>query len=116
MTDIMKISSRNMPVRRRSLIKGGLAGILATRLAPRVARAAPIRLVLAHILPGPKGGAIGFPGRAEEARKRWGGELDMQFFGGTLLRKELEIMKAVKPGNTQRGNPAGAAATVFPEM
>ena len=49
-------------------------------------------------------------------RKRSNGELDMQFFGGTLLNKELEIMNAVKSGNIAIGNPGGAAATVFPEM
>jgi len=116
MTDIMKISSRNLPVRRRSLIQGGLAGIIASGLAPTVARAAPIKLVMAHIIPVPESGAIGFSWQAEEVRKRSNGELDMQFFGGTLLNKELEIMNAVKSGNIQMGNPAGAAATVFPEM
>ena len=40
----------------------------------------------------------------------------MQFYGSTLLTKELEIMNAVKSGNIAIGNPAGAAATVFPEM
>ena len=40
----------------------------------------------------------------------------MQFFGKTLIPQELEIMNAVKSGNIQMGNPAGAAATVFPEM
>ena len=50
MTDIMKISSRNLPaVRRRSLMKGGLAGIMASGLAPTIARAAPIKLVMAHL-------------------------------------------------------------------
>ena len=117
MTDIMKISSRNLSaLRRRSLIKGGMAGILASGLAPTIARAAPIKLVMAHIIPVPESGAIGFAWQAEEVRKRSGGELDMQFFGGTLLSKELEIMNAVKSGNIQMGNPAGAAATVFPEM
>src|SRR5436190_15145447 len=116
MTDIMKISSRNLPVRRRSLIQGGLAGIIASGLAPTVARGAPIKLVMAHIIPVPESGAIGFSWQAEEVRKRSNGELDMQFFGGTLLNKELEIMNAVKSGNIQMGNPAGAAATVFPEM
>ena len=48
--------------------------------------------------------------------QRSGGELDMQFFGSTLLNKELEIMNAVKSGNIAIGNPGGAAATVFPEM
>ena len=36
--------------------------------------------------------------------------------GGTLLTKEIEIMNAVKAGNVAIGTPAGAAATVFPEM
>jgi len=40
----------------------------------------------------------------------------MQFYGATLLSKELEIMNAVKAGNIAIGGPAGAAATVFPEM
>ena len=30
MTTIMKISSRNLAVRRRSLMRGGLAGIIAS--------------------------------------------------------------------------------------
>jgi tripartite ATP-independent transporter DctP family solute receptor len=116
MADIMKISSRNLPLRRRSAMMGGLAGIIASGLAPTVARAAPIKLVMAHIIPPPESGAVGFAWQAEEVRKRSNGELDMQFFGGTLLSKELEIMNAVKSGNIQMGNPAGAAATVFPEM
>ena len=40
----------------------------------------------------------------------------MQFFGKTLIPQELEIMNAVKSGNIAMGSPAGAAATVFPEM
>src|SRR5476649_1818429 len=117
MTTIMKISSRNLvSVRRRSLVKGGMAGILASGLAPGFARAEPKKLVMAHIVPPPESGAIGFSWQADEVRKRSGGELDMQFFGGTLLTKELEIMNAVKSGNIAMGTPAGAAATVFPEM
>ena len=49
MTTIMKISSRNLAVRRRSLMKGGLAGVLASGLAPTIAKAAPIKLVMAHL-------------------------------------------------------------------
>ncbi len=49
-------------------------------------------------------------------KKRSNGELDMQFFGSTLLSKELEVMNAVKSGNIAMGSPAGAAATIFPEM
>ena len=117
MTDIMKISSRNLPaVRRRSLMKGGLAGIMASGLAPTIARAAPIKLVMAHLNAVPESAAIAFDWQAQEVRKRSGGELDMQFFGSTLISKELEIMNAVKSGNIQMGNPGGAAATVFPEM
>ena len=41
MTTIMKISSRNLvSVRRRSLVKGGMAAILASGLAPGFARSA----------------------------------------------------------------------------
>ena len=117
MSTIMKISSRNLGgVRRRSLVKGGMAGLLASGLAPTVARAEAKKLVMAHIVPAPESGAVGFEWQAEEVRKRSGGELDMQFFGGTLLSKELEIMNAVKAGNIAIGDPAGAAATVFPEM
>src|SRR6201994_153345 len=117
MSTIMRISSRTLSgVRRRSLVKGGMAGILATGLAPTIARAEAKKLVMAHIVPPPESGAVGFSWQAEEVRKRSGGELDMQFFGGTLLAKELEIMNAVKAGNIAIGDPAGAAATVFPEM
>ena len=44
------------------------------------------------------------------------GELEIEFHGGTLLTKELEIINAVKSGNIAMGDPGGAAATVFPEM
>jgi tripartite ATP-independent transporter DctP family solute receptor len=49
-------------------------------------------------------------------KKQSNGELDMQFFGSTLMSKELDIMNAVKSGNVAMGSPAGAAATIFPEM
>src|SRR5215468_10955713 len=117
MTTIMKISSRHLPnVGRRRLVKAGMAGLLASGLAPTFARAEAKKLVMAHIVPPPESAAVGFAWQAEEVRKRSNGELDMQFFGGTLLSKELEIMNAVKAGNIQMGAPAGAAATVFPEM
>ncbi|MFO1087421.1 MAG: hypothetical protein U1E21_22920, partial [Reyranellaceae bacterium] len=114
---VMKISSRNLPaLHRRSLVKGGMAGILASGLAPAFARAEPKKLVMAHLNSIPESAAIAFDWQAQEVRKRSNGELDMQFFGGTLLNKELEIMNAVKSGNIAMGNPGGAAATVFPEM
>ncbi len=116
MTTIMKISSRNLSIRRRSLMHGGLAGIIASGLAPTFAHAQAKKLVMAHINAVPESAAVAFDWQASEVRKRSNGELDMQFFGSTLLNKELEIMNAVKSGNIQIGNPGGAAATVFPEM
>src|SRR3954471_24348717 len=116
MADIMKISSRHLSVRRRTVMRGGLAGIIASGLAPSIAKAAPIKLVMAHLNAVPESAAVAFDWQAQEVRKRSNGELDMQFFGATLMSKELEIMNAVKSGNVQMGNPGGAAATVFPEM
>src|SRR5207302_7487892 len=93
---IMKISGRNLPsVGRRRLVKAGMAGIIATGMAPTFARAEAKKLVMAHIVPPPESGAVGFAWQAEEVRKRSNGELDMQFMAGTLLTKELEIMNAV---------------------
>ena len=114
---VMKISSRSLSsIRRRSLVKGGMAGILASGLAPSFARAEGKKLVMAHLNAVPESAAVAFDWQAQEVRKRSGGELDMQFFGSTLISKELEIMNAVKSGNIAIGNPGGAAATVFPEM
>jgi len=94
----------------------GLAGILATGRAPVLAQAAPRKLVFAHLTAEPESGAVAFSWMAKEATRRSKGTLDVQFYGSTLLTKELEIMNAVKSGNIAIGNPAGAAATVFPEM
>jgi len=94
----------------------GLAGILATGRAPAFAQTAAKKLVFAHINPSPESAAVAFSWMAEEVNKRSKGALDMQFYGATLLSKELEIMNAVKAGNIAVGGPAGAAATVFPEM
>jgi len=107
------------PTNRRRFIAGagaGLAGIIASRRAPAFAQgAAPKKLVYAHIVPEPESGAIGFSWMAQEITKRAKGELEVEFHGGTLLSKELEIMNAVKSGNVAMGDPAGAAATIFPE-
>jgi TRAP-type transport system periplasmic protein len=117
MTTIMRISSRNLAgIRRRSLVKAGMAGIIGSGLAPTFARAEAKKLVFAHINAVPESAAVAFDWMAGEVRKRSNGELDMQFFGATLLSKELEIMNAVKSGNIAMGSPAGAAATIFPEM
>ena len=53
---------------------------------------------------------------AKEVTAQSKGALDMQFFGKTLIPQELEVMNAVKSGTIAIGSPAGAAATVFPEM
>src|SRR5438093_1194796 len=84
--------------------------------APRPAQAAGKKLDLAHIMPPPESGAIGYKYFADEVTKRSNGQLNVVFHGGTLLGKELEIMDAVKSGNIAFGTPVGAACTVFPEM
>src|SRR6202166_3735533 len=106
------------PTRRRFLAgsAAGLATILATGRAPAFAQTAAKKLVFAHITPPPESAAVAFQWFAEEVNKRAKGALDVEFHGSTLLTKELEIMNAVKSGNIAIGNPAGAAATVFPEM
>jgi tripartite ATP-independent transporter DctP family solute receptor len=94
----------------------GLAGILATGRAPLFAQSAPKKLIFAHVTAEPESGAVAFAWLAKEVTKRSNGTLDVQFYGSTLLTKELEIINAVKAGNIAIGNPGGAAATVFPEM
>jgi len=84
--------------------------------APRPAQAAGKKLDLAHIMPPPESGAIGYKYFADEVTKRSNGQLNVVFHGGTLLGKELEIMDAVKSGNIAFGTPVGAACTVFPEL
>jgi tripartite ATP-independent transporter DctP family solute receptor len=95
---------------------GGLAGILASSQAPVFAQAAPKKMVMAHINPLPESAAAAFDWMAKEVTSHSKGALEMQFFGKTLIPQEMEIMNAVKSGNIQIGSPAGAAATVFPEM
>ena len=105
---------------RRRFIAGagaGLAGIIASGRAPAFAEgAAPLKLGYAHIVPEPESAAVAFAWMAKEIGARSKGAIEMEFYGGTLLAKELEIMNAVKAGNVALGDPAGAAATIFPEM
>ena len=90
MTTIMKISSRHLTgIRRRTLVKAGMAGIIGSGLAPTFARAEAKKLVFAHINAVPESAAVAFDWMAGEVRKRSNGELDMQFFGATLLNKEI---------------------------
>ena len=115
----MHRKSTRIHLSRRSFVAGagaGLAGILASGRAPVFAQTPAKKLVFAHINPAPESAALAFTWMAEETNKRSKGALEMQFFGSTLMTKELEIMNAVKSGNIAIGSPAGAAATVFPEM
>ncbi|MEI9925594.1 MAG: TRAP transporter substrate-binding protein [Bradyrhizobium sp.] len=107
-----------VPLNRRTLLRAsaGMAGILATARAPVFAQTQPKKLVFAHINAVPESAAVAFDWMAKELTARSGGALEMQFFGKTLIPQELEIMNAVKSGSIAMGSPAGAAATVFPEM
>jgi tripartite ATP-independent transporter DctP family solute receptor len=110
---------RILPTGRRQFVQAGLvglAGILAGGRAPAFAQAQPKKLVFAHINSNPESAAVAFEQFAKDVNAASKGELEVQFFGSTLLNKELEIMNAVKSGNIAIGNPAGAAATVFPDM
>ena len=103
---------------RRTLLKsaGGLAGILALGKAPAFAQTQPKKLVIAHIVPPPESGAVALKWMAEALTERSKGELTVEFHGGTLMTKEIDILNAVKAGNVSMGTPSGAAATIFPEM
>src|ERR1700722_18280587 len=109
---------RRATLNRRALLAagGGLAGILATGPAPVFAQTQPKKLVFAHINAVPESAAVAFDWMAKELTARSNGALEMQFFGKTLIPQELEIMNAVKSGSIAMGSPAGAAATIFPEM
>jgi tripartite ATP-independent transporter DctP family solute receptor len=105
-------------VNRRTLLRAGagMAGILSVGRAPAFAQTPPKKLVFAHINAVPESAAVAFDWMAKAVSERSKGALDMQFFGKTLIPQELEIMNAVKSGSIAMGSPAGAAATVFPEM
>ena len=114
----MRSTQRRTQVSRRGFVTAGagLAGILATGRAPLFAQTPAKKLVFAHINAAPESAALGFAWMAEEVNRRANGALVIEFHGSTLLTKELEIMNAVKSGSVAMGSPAGAAATVFPEM
>ena len=104
---------------RRRLLSGaasGLAGVLALGRAPAFSQTAPKKLVMAHIVAPPESSAVAFAEMADAVNKQAGNGLEIEFHAGTLLTKELEVINAVKSGNTAIGDPGGAAATVFPEM
>ena len=110
--------SRRVLFNRRRLLRAGagITGILATGRVPAIAQTQPKKLVFAHINAVPESAAVAFDWMAKELTTRSNGAIEMQFFGKTLIPQELEIMNAVKSGSVAMGSPAGAAATVFPEM
>src|ERR1700750_1801710 len=114
----MSAPASRVLLNRRMLLRAsaGMAGILATGRAPAFAQAQPKKLVFAHINAIPESAAVAFDWMAKEVTAPSHGAVDMQFFGKTLIPQELEIMNAVKSGSVAMGSPAGAAATVFPEM
>src|SRR3984893_8515769 len=113
---VITSSSRNAASRRRVLQAAGAAGVVALARAPAFAQATPKKLVFAHVTPPPESSAVAFTEMAKAVTEGSKGELVMEFHGGTLLTKELEIINAVQAGNIAMGDPGGAAATVFPEM
>ena len=114
----MSAPTSRVSFNRRTLLRAGagLAGILATGRAPAFAQTTPKKLVFAHINAVPESAAVAFDWMAKEVTAQSKGALEMQFFGKTLIPQELEVMNAVKSGSVAMGSPAGAAATVFPEM
>lgn len=106
------------PSRRRFLktAGAGLAGILASGRAPVFAQAAPKKLVFAHNASAPEVGAVIFDWFSQEVTKRAKGDMEVQFFGATLLNKEIEIANAVKTGSVAIGSASGGAPTITPEF
>jgi len=103
--------------RRRVIsVAGGLGAALALRGAPAIAQTTPKKMILAHNGPPPESSAAAYQWFANELTARSKGEIDVDFRGGTLLTKEIDIINAVKAGNIALGSPVGAAATLFPEM
>src|SRR5207248_13493 len=109
--------TRIVPATRRRILQAAAASsVVVLAKAPAFAQAQPKKLVFAHVTASPESSAVAFEAMAKEVTERSKGELAMEFHGGTLLTKELEIINAVKSGNIAMGDPGGAAATVFPEM
>src|SRR5438477_13140331 len=108
--------SQHATTRRRVLQAAGAAGVIALGKAPAFAQAQPKKLVFAHVTPPPESSAVAFEAMAKEVTERSKGELVMEFHGGTLLTKELEIINAVKSGNVAMDDAGCAAYAVFREV
>ena len=94
----------------------GLAAILASGRAPAFAQAKPTKLVFAHNAAVPEAGAVVMDWFSKEVNSRSKGDIEVQFFGATLISKELEIANAVKTGSIALGTASGGAATITPEF
>jgi tripartite ATP-independent transporter DctP family solute receptor len=106
-------------ISRRTIIKSA-AGFTTFALGSAgpfgTARAAATKLILAHNSAPPEITAISLQWYAKELTARSGGALDVDFQGGTLLNKEIDVVNAVRSGSVAIGSPIGAVATLFPEM
>jgi tripartite ATP-independent transporter DctP family solute receptor len=107
------VTATSSTTRRRLLQAAAVAPILA---CPAVAEAAPKKLVFAHIVALPESAAVAFTEFAKNVTRESKGELQVDFYPGTLITKELECINAVKSGNVAISDPGGATATAFPEM
>jgi tripartite ATP-independent transporter DctP family solute receptor len=94
----------------------GLAAILASSRAPAFAQAKPTKLVFAHNAAAPEAGAVVMDWFSKEVSSRSKGDIQVEFFGATLISKEIEIANAVKTGNIAMGTASGGAATITPEF
>ena len=107
--------TRIVPATRRRILQAAAASsVVALAKAPAFAQAQPKKLVFAHVTASPESSAVAFEAMAKEVTERSNGELAMEFHGGTLLTKELEIINAVKAGNIAMGIfAAGVAASLL---
>jgi len=111
-------TSRILLNRRTLLRAGAMAGILATGRAPAIrTKLAEENSYSPTSTRFPESAAVspstGWRKKSPRSRKA---RSTCQVLGKTLIPQELEIMNAVKSGSVAMGSPAGAAATVFPEM
>jgi tripartite ATP-independent transporter DctP family solute receptor len=106
-------------ISRRTVVKAaaGLATLISGAATPfRAVRAASAKLILAHNSAPPEITALSLQWYAKELTSRSNGALDVEFQGGTLLTKEIDVVNAVRSGSVAIGSPIGAVATLFPEM
>jgi TRAP-type transport system periplasmic protein len=94
----------------------GLTAILASGRAPAFAQAKATKLAFAHNAAAPEAGAVVFDWFSKEVNSRSKGDIEIQFFGATLISKEVDIANAVKTGSVAIGSASGGAPTITPEF